>query len=121
MRVLALAAALAMAMLTGAATPAVADPWKDESGHGRWRYERGDGPRGRDHWRERRAYRYYGERPHRRAYRERRYYPAYGYYRERPRRVYRKRYNPAYGHYRRRAAPGVVIRFGPMPAYGYYR
>jgi len=53
MRVLALTTALAVAALTGAATPASADPWKDESGHGRWRYERSDGFRGRDHWRER--------------------------------------------------------------------
>jgi hypothetical protein len=111
MRVLALAAALVVAALTGAAAPASADPWKDESGHGRWRYERGDGLRGRDQWRERRAYRYYGERPYRRAYRE-----EYGY---RPRRAYRDPYaglpRPVY-----RRFPGDVPRSTPYPAYGYY-
>jgi hypothetical protein len=31
---------------------AAADPWKDESGHGRWRggYDRKDGHRGKSHW-----------------------------------------------------------------------
>jgi hypothetical protein len=105
MRILALMAALALAALTAATTAASADPWKDESGHGRWRYERGDGFRDRDAWRERRferrVYGYYGERPYRRAYRNP-YYPAYGYY-------------------RRRAEPRVVVRYRQYPAYGYYR
>jgi hypothetical protein len=104
--------ALTVALLTGTATSASADPWKDESGHGRWRYERNDGFRGRDHWRERRAYRYYGERPYRRAYREE--------YRYRARRAYRDPYaglpRPMY-----RRFPGDVPRSTPYPAYGYYR
>jgi hypothetical protein len=104
--------ALTVAALTGTATSASADPWKDESGHGRWRYERNDGFRGRDHWRERRAYRYYGERPYRRAYREE--------YRYRARRAYRDPYaglpRPMY-----RRFPGDVPRSTPYPAYGYYR
>jgi hypothetical protein len=112
MRVLALTVALAVAALTGTATSASADPWKDESGHGRWRYERSDGFRGRDHWRERRAYRYYGERPYRRAYREE--------YRYGPRRAYRDPYaglpHPVY-----RRFPGDVPRSTPYPAFGYYR
>jgi hypothetical protein len=126
MRILALTAALALGALTAATTTASADPWKDESGHGRWRYERGDGLRGREAWRERhferRVYGYYGERPYRRAYRNS-YYPAYGYYRGRPERRIVRRYRdvPAYGYYRRRAEPRVVVRYRQYPAYGYYR
>jgi hypothetical protein len=101
MRILALSAALAVAALSGFATPAAADPWKDEGGHGRWRYERSD-YRDRDHWRERRMHRFHGERRHRYVSRYRYSYPAYGFYRERPiRRMYRgHHHHPAYGYYR---------------------
>jgi hypothetical protein len=113
MRVLALAAALVVAAMSGAATQVSADPWKDGSGHGRWRYERSDSFRGRDEWRERRASRYYGERPHRQEYHSRRVYREdYGY---RPRRAYRDPYaglpRPVY-----RRFPGDVPRSTP---YGY--
>jgi hypothetical protein len=103
MKILVLTTALAIAALTGAAAPASADPWKDESGHGRWRYEREGGFDGRDHRRERRfferrAYGYDGERAGWRAYRHR---PAHGYYRARP-------------------EPRVVYRYREVPADGYY-
>jgi hypothetical protein len=95
--------------MTGAADPASADPWIDESGHGRWRYERSDGLRGRDQWRE-------GERPDREQYRSRRVYREdYGY---RMRRAYRDPYTglprPVY-----RRFPGDVPRSTPYTYYGY--
>jgi hypothetical protein len=114
MKAFALTAALALAALTGGTSTASADPWKAESGHGRWRgeYERHAGFPGRGHGygRERRferyafpgrAYGYYGNRVERRASRYRQY-PAYGYYRSRPQRrvVVRHRQYPAYGYYR---------------------
>jgi hypothetical protein len=71
MKVIGLAAALGLSGLASATTRAVADPWKDESGHGSWRYEDSE-IGGRDHWRDRysdRDYRYghrdYGFRDHR--------------------------------------------------------
>ncbi len=66
MRSLGIMAALSISLIGWAGT-ASADPWKDESGKGRWRggYERGD-----DGWRER-GYGYYRDgRRERRAYKE---------------------------------------------------
>jgi hypothetical protein len=83
MKVLVLKAALALAVIIATPMGASADPWKDESGHGRWRggYDRNDGypGRGYGYGRERRfernefpgrAYGNYGERRQRRAFKE---------------------------------------------------
>jgi hypothetical protein len=58
MKIIGVTAALSIALI-GWAGIASADPWKDESGKGRWRggYERGDDDwRGRGYYRDRRAY-----------------------------------------------------------------
>ena len=131
-RMLGLAAALGF-MLTGWTGVASADPWKDESGHGRrGGWERGSDFPGRDHgWgRERRfeprefrgrGYGYYREgrpRAYRRAYPvygysyrpSRRVYPRYGY--SRPYRRIRYGYGPRYyGYGGYRPARGIYIRF----------
>jgi hypothetical protein len=82
MKIISIATTLALATLAGA-TIASADPWKDESGNGRWRggYERDDGypgrgyGYGREHRFDRdefpgRGYGYYGGRREQRAYKE---------------------------------------------------
>jgi len=58
MKISAVNAALAFVALTGASFSASADPWKDESGHNRWRsrIERSDDDLGRRYARERRAF-----------------------------------------------------------------
>ena len=65
MKIFILMASLAMGALMGAATNASADPWKDESGHGRWHkgYERSERYSGRRH-------RYDDNRWQRRAFKE---------------------------------------------------
>jgi hypothetical protein len=75
---------LLLSLGVGWTEPGAADPWKDESGHGRWRggyNDWGHGHRGKGYWRDddrgyrgRGYYRYYGD-P---GYRGRGYYRDYG-------------------------------------------
>jgi hypothetical protein len=54
-----------LALITLLSCPAIADPWKDESGHGRWLGEYGyddDRGRGRDHGYRRNYKRHYAGR-----------------------------------------------------------
>ena len=111
MKVLGWTAALSL-ILVGWAGSASADPWKDESGHGRWRggYERGyDGPR--------RGYGYERPRRERRAFKE-----EYDDGRCKVERKWER--NGGYKEERkcrggRRSPRGASYGYQPYPSYGY--
>lgn len=99
MKILGIMSAMAIAA-TGWSASAVADPWKDESGKGRWRggYERGDDWGGREygHGREWRHKRHsYKEEYRRGGCKVERKWDGGGYKEE----VKCKRGRPAYGYY----------------------